>query len=617
MHRWILALALVTALVPTGGTAAAAESREAEFLPGPLVRVTDDGVERRPLGLDRFRAGLRDADVVEIQEAVLELAPMSLGISATSGWSGYATAFLQGDATGDGLSEVFVVHQPSGRDPSLRFEVISPPHGLSLWSTVVQGDLIRWTLDVDLTGDGLTDVLFQTATRNDDDTTTWRLWAVRGADGTVAWERTITGATAGQQAGGAGHVVGAAGGVSAAVVPVVGPDADGDGGADVWLNEIDGASAWAGEENALTPYSAGSALGRFSLLSGATGLPVSTAALPAAGTTVVLPGGDLSGDGLADSVASQIHSTPTSPAGRAVVTTISALEGRTGALLWTAANDGQAVGVPVPDLDGDGLADVLVRQTDTLGARSGADGSELWVHDDPLYGVEVPGDIDGVAGHDVLMLDTAHGPDREIRVHSLALRGDTGAAIYDTKIIPRTLPTDGYVSTGFSPVAGDMDGDGVLDTVINSATGPFLGQDTGDIHVISGATGQIHWSRFGEDLAGTGGGDLTGDGRDDVFQIRNKAADGLWDYAALTGANGDEVWSRNYDGSAFVRGRVGHDLGGSGADDVLFLVITEEEDDGGGIPLGATAVTPKTWVDAVDGPTGELLWDAPPESVPL
>ncbi|MCX4240575.1 FG-GAP-like repeat-containing protein [Paraliomyxa miuraensis] len=265
--------------------------------------------------------------------------------------------------------------------------------------------------------------------------------------------------------------------------------------------------------------------------------------------------GDVDGDGLADVlVGAPGDPTMGTSAGRVALF---------GAADWTTPRwirDG-AVGEqlgggtgPIGDVDGDGIADVVIGASGNGGAvwvLSGDDGSD--VHP-PLLGdasavnlghffVAGVGDLDGDGVPEIYGGDYGDG----------ALGPGTGRAYVWSGATGERLFTFGGVAAGdglgCGRGGGDADGDGIPDLAIGSYSASPAGvSQAGFITVFSGATGDVlrtitgttAMEQVGFDVVTIG--DVNGDGRDDLV---------------LSGANDDRVY--------VIAGVVEEDPGGTGS----------------------------------------------------
>ncbi len=241
----------------------------------------------------------------------------------------------------------------------------------------------------------------------------------------------------------------------------------------------------------------------------------------------VAGGLDLSGDGKPDLVVGAIEPHPIAPGPGFV----RAIDGRTGAVLWTTPglaqleHFGTAVAL-VPDIDGDGLAEVLAgapranASTGVARLLRGADGAVLAAFPgataNDLMGAAVgtAGDIDGDGVHDLGLGAPGAGAGAG---RLLVISGASGATLLDR---PGVAAGDRF-GAAFVPL-GDFDGDGTDDLLVGAPGMDLGGVDTGAVLAISGATGAIlaSWtggvpaSSFGGALAVLG--DVTGDGAPEI-----------------------------------------------------------------------------------------------------
>ncbi|MBC8404863.1 MAG: FG-GAP repeat protein [Planctomycetes bacterium] len=266
--------------------------------------------------------------------------------------------------------------------------------------------------------------------------------------------------------------------------------------------------------------------------------------------------GDVDGDGFGDLLVGAPKETPNgiARAGRAYL-----YSGATGALLrqFEGTNAFDYLGTSVAgagDLDGDGIGDLIIGATNahpgsgftgSTFVYSGATGTLIWrfdgIQDGELMGSSVAnaGDVDGDNVNDVIVgAKSAAHHGRSFAGAAYVYSGATGMEIW------RFNGKAAYDNFGSAVAgAGDVNGDGHDDLMIGIPNAdPNNLQYAGAAHVYSGATGEILWyfnGRSAGDQLGdsvSGGGDVNGDGFDDVIA----GAQNVEGFAALGNAY---VWS--------------------------------------------------------------------------
>jgi hypothetical protein len=242
--------------------------------------------------------------------------------------------------------------------------------------------------------------------------------------------------------------------------------------------------------------------------------------------------------------------------------------------------------MPVPDLSGDGLADMVItaphaaRKGHTYGvlvARSPETGEELWKRttsesENLGWDVALAGDQDGDGRTDLFVGAPGHDTGRVY-----LLSGKNG------KVLRVFAPRDEGASFGWYVARlDDLDGDAHADLAVGA---PFAaaadGAVVGGAWVLSSASGKAlhHWkgtdrrSAFGTVVAAVG--DLDGDGKGDVAVASPATEDEtrtlpgeLRIYSSATGAE-LRHWSGSQPGELFARIVVGAgDLDGDGIEDL-------------------------------------------------
>jgi VCBS repeat protein len=291
---------------------------------------------------------------------------------------------------------------------------------------------------------------------------------------------------------------------------------------------------------------------------------------------------DLDGDGLMDLF------TGSKPNGKAV-----ALNGLTGARLWIQYGAEQKFYSVAPDLDGDGIAELLVGGNSRLTALSGRTGATIWgvptpqlthaggwksyysdLNQDGLLDVLIVrpkqnvgsylraglieafnganghflwskdgGDDGAYLGKDAEFTDfTGDGVDDLLSMapwHPMLLDGSNGAVIWERNL-------DAYYSPGEKLIFEDFSGDGIRDLLIHHTSAYTL-----QLEAMNGVDGSSLWIqdalRGNEEFSQLTLADFDSDGVMDILIITPKADVNTWNDGlarALSGATGDELWRK-------------------------------------------------------------------------
>ena len=306
--------------------------------------------------------------------------------------------------------------------------------------------------------------------------------------------------------------------------------------------------------------------------------------------------------------------------------TVIAKRGYDGEHLWAESVSGTESSIsadPVGDLDGDGKEDVLVLMSEynattnttieKVIAKNGDDGMHLWeesisceVRNDCEIDAFSAGDLDGDGKEDVFVEMSTSGFDEDISASTttatvIAKRGYDGMHLWNESV----NGTGWIIYISASP-AGDLDGDGKEDVLVNAAN-----TTTATVIAKRGYDGMHLW---GESMNRTGGvmpfisstsisaspaGDLDGDGKEDVLV---KAANTTTKTViAKRGDDGTHLWeeSVNRTGEVNIFASPAGDLDGDGKEDML--IDAREYDE-------ATNSTTET-VIAKKGENGAYLWE--------
>jgi hypothetical protein len=293
--------------------------------------------------------------------------------------------------------------------------------------------------------------------------------------------------------------------------------------------------------------------------------------------------------------------------------TIDAIDGSTAATAWTLQPEVSDIWLyPLgADVSGDGKDDLfsLDWASYTQGVRSGADGTPLWSKDLSDWVVLPPlGSVGGEVGSDFLEIGYEYlGSGLSLSLNRLD--GATGATLFSSTYEPE-LPEESD-SYAYAFLGGDLDGDGVLDPVIDMYVYDYVtGGETRSIgHAESGRDATILFARDVTGYVSTwpadgyDGGDLDGDGTDDLLELSLNDSTLTVGAHLMPDAGPAWTWTESYDDNQWLNwlylfGTA--DTSGDGGDDLLLYreVYKETTDD----------FTFAGRFDVVEGSTGGVRW---------
>jgi hypothetical protein len=411
-------------------------------------------------------------------------------------------AQMVGDLDGDSLPDV-LVRSFVGPGDNITAAVIAKTgnNGTHLWEEPISGYEADMSTEVvgDLDGDGLPDILVSSEVGPYDNVTS-NLTAKKGSNGNHLWQESVSGEAANM------------------VAEVVG-DLDGDGLPDVMVHSyvgaydngtqtviaktgVSGTHLW--EEFASGGYNAGIY------------------------AEVVE---DLDGDGLPDVLVRSF----TGPVDNQTCALI-AKKGSDGTHLWEESVNGYSAIVNyevVGDLDGDGLPNILVSTrvgvgtlNCTLIAKKMSDGAHLWEEsitgdsaDIEAYAVP---DLDGDGLPDVLV-QTSEGASTDRTFTVIAKKGINGTHLWEESV----SGDNSYTDIQAAQAAADFDGDGLPDVLVQSRTGSAEENQTYTAIGKKGSDGTHLWeAESNEEISFASGAgeqreplfpDLNGDGKADAL----------------------------------------------------------------------------------------------------
>ncbi len=300
-----------------------------------------------------------------------------------------------------------------------------------------------------------------------------------------------------------------------------------------------------------------------------------------------IPAGDLNSDGIEDILVSIYEND-----GKAMITkiTMKAKNGSSGADIWNqtiSGNNVYASGNPVKDMNGDGINDIYMESSgydentrtfsSTLAIKDGSNGDDIWnltMSDRNiwLYGVPVD-DLDGDGLQDILVSINEYEPPGNYKSTLTAKKGSNGNDLWSQYVT-------GSYAWLYGSQAGDLNGDGKNDVLVVEHN-----QD-GDtamsiLSATDGYTGKSLWSQTKKAniwdsawISGIPAGDLNGDGNKDVLVTLNEynqdTQTSSYTVTAVKGSNGAALWNQSLKGMfVYMNAYPAGDLNGDKSEDVL------------------------------------------------
>ena len=307
-----------------------------------------------------------------------------------------------------------------------------------------------------------------------------------------------------------------------------------------------------------------------------------------------LPVGDLDGDELADVIVIESKYD-----GIAETVRVIAKQGSNGTHMWEESVDATGKencgmdALPVGDLDGDELADVIVieskydEMTNTTVARviakQGSNGTHLWEESVNATGkdncdldVEWAGNLDGDGLNDVIVTESKYDGTTET-ASVIAKKGSNGTHLWEESV----NATGKDNCDIFAVSAGDLDGDGLDDVIVSESKYDEMTFMT--IERIIAKKGKTDAHMWEESVTGMAPfiyalpvGDLDGDGLNDVIvtEIKyNQSTDTTTaSVIAKKGNTGAQMWEESVTGTVIYALPAG-DLDGDGLNDVIVTEI--------------------------------------------
>ncbi|NQE44456.1 hypothetical protein C5S31_00355, partial [ANME-1 cluster archaeon GoMg2] len=364
-------------------------------------------------------------------------------------------ALPAGDLDGDELADVIVIESKyDGITETARVIAKQGSNGTHMWEESVNATgKDNCGMDAlpagDLDGDELADVIV-IESKYDGITETARVIAKQGSNGTQMWEDSVNATgkdNCGMDVEWAGNL-------------------DGDGLNDVIVSE--------------SKYNGTTETARVIAIKGSSGSHLWEESVNATGKDIcnlfAVYAGDLDGDGLDDVIVSEIKRDEMT---FMTIERIIAKKGNTGTHMWEEAITGMApfiYALPVGDLDGDDLNDVIVTEmkynhsTDTTTAsviaKKGKTGAHMWeesVTGAAIYALPA-GDLDGDGLDDVIVSETKHNQSTDtITARVIAKRGKNGKPLLEAQ-------SNESIWVAMGAYGYDLNGDGKNDLLLGIPT---------------------------------------------------------------------------------------------------------------------------------------------------